>query len=147
MSTSVGLAELVEAFDWASTVGPFENEAYVCRATGRIWLISDLDDTGEEPPENVGDESLYLPVPSKNELDLGRSLALGFVGEHMPESYESVRSFFAKAGAYARFKQLLDEADRLDSWFTYESQGTRDALRKWAAESGIGVTEQPGAAG
>ncbi|MEO5669651.1 MAG: hypothetical protein ABIR26_03065 [Ramlibacter sp.] len=147
MNTAVGLAELVDAFDWASAVGQFENEAYVCRATGRIWLISDLDDTGEEPPADVGDESLYLPVPSKNELDLGRSLALRFVEEHMPESRERVWAFFARAGAYARFKQLLGEAGQLDSWFAYESQGTREALREWAAENGLEVTEQPGAAG
>ena len=125
MSTPVELTELINAFHWASTVGPFENEAYVCRATGRIWLISDFDDAGEEPPEDVGDESLYLPVPGKNELDSGRTLALRFVGMHMPESRERVRSFFAKAGAYARFKQFLDAAGPLDAWSLYESQGTR----------------------
>jgi hypothetical protein len=141
MSTAVTFSELVEAFEWVSAVGPFENEAYLSLATGRIWLISDFDDTGEEPPEDVGDESLYLAVPSKGELDLGRTLALRFVEENMPESYERARSFFAKAGAYARFKQLLDEAGRLESWYTYEVKGTREALLEWASENGIEVTE------
>ncbi|MEO8023322.1 hypothetical protein [Polaromonas sp.] len=147
MSTSVALADLVEAFDWASAAGPFENGAYVCRATGRIWLTTDFDDTGEKPPEDIEDELLYLPVPGRAELDLGKSLALRYVEEHMPESLERVRSFFAKAGAYSRFKQLLGDAGQLDSWYAYELQSTHEALRAWAAENGIEVAEPPGAAG
>jgi len=147
MNTRVKLSELVEAFEWVSAVGPFENEAYVSRASGRIWLVSDLDDSGEDPPEDVGDESLYLSVPSKNELDLGRSLALRFVEEQLPESSERVKDFFARSGAYGRFKDLLQECDRLDAWYAYEAKGVEEALRAWASDNDVELVKDPGEAG
>jgi len=143
MSTCVKFTELANAFDWASAVGPYENAAYVSRSSGQIWLVSDFDDAGEDPPEDVGDESSYLPVPSKNELDLGRVLALRFAQDRLPESYERVRSFFAKAGAYAQFKHLLDEGGQLDEWYAYELRGTEEALRAWAAQNDIQLTQSP----
>ena len=143
MSTRVKLSDLENAFNWASATGPFENAAYVSRASGQIWLVSDFDDQGDEPPEDVEDESLYLSVPSKNELDLGRSLALAFVQERLPEACERVQSFFSKAGAYARFKDLLEAHGRLEDWYAYEASGVRDALRAWATDNEIEIVEGP----
>ena len=141
MNTRIKLSELVQAFEWVSATGPFENEAYVSRVSGRIWLLSDLDDFGEEPPEDLEDESLYLSVPSKNELDLGRSLALRFAEEKVPESYERVRDFFARSGAYGRFKNLLDEGGHLDAWYAYEAKGIEEALRAWASDNEVEFVE------
>jgi hypothetical protein len=119
----VRLSGLLEAFEWASASGPFENAAYLDRSSGKFWLVSDLDDSGEEAPEDVGDDSLYLTVPSKSELDLGRNLALRFASEHLPQHSAKVRDFFGARGAYARFKDLLEERGLLDVWYTYESKG------------------------
>jgi Uncharacterised protein family (UPF0158) len=143
MATRVKFSELVDAFDWTSTAGPYENAAYVSRASGRIWLVTDFDDEGEDPPEDVDDESLYLAVPSKSELDLGRSLALAFVQQSLPESYDLVKNFFARAGAYARFKDFLDEHGRLEDWYAYETAGVHEALRGWAAENELEIVEDP----
>lgn len=143
MATRVILSELMDAFDWTSATGPYENAAYVCRASGRIWLVTDFDDQGDEPPEDVDDESLYLPVPSKNELDLGRSLALAFVQQSLPDSYELVKGYFARAGAYARFKDFLDERGRLEDWYAYESAGVHEALRGWAVENELEIVDGP----
>ena len=144
MSACVKLTELTAAFEWASVSGTYENAAYICRSTGRVWLTSDFDDTGEDPPEDIGDESLYLTVPSKSELDLGRSLALRFAAERLPESYDRVKSFFARSGAYAQFKRMLEETGQLDTWFAYESQGKEEALRVWAKENGVELMEDQG---
>ncbi|ROZ63887.1 hypothetical protein [Ramlibacter sp. WS9] len=142
MTTRVLFSELLEAFEWVSVVGPFENEAFVTLGSGKVWLVSDFDDVGEEPPADVGDESLYLPVPSKNELDLGRSLALQFAAEHVPEHSMEIRGFFARPGAYSKFKGLLEAAGMLDAWHTYEANGIGQALRAWAAENDIELADK-----
>ena len=143
MAACVKLSDLMDAFMWTSAAGPYENAAYVSRESGRIWLVTDFDDQGDDPPEDVDDESLYVPVPSKNELDLGRSLALAFVQQSLPESYELVRNFFARAGAYARFKDFLDERGRLEDWYAYETAGVHEALRGWAVENGLEIVKGP----
>jgi len=48
-----------------------------------------------------------IAVPHKNDLDLGRSLALRFVDQQLPDRSAAVRAIFQQRGAYARFKDLL----------------------------------------
>jgi len=141
MTTLLRLSELLNAFEWVSAVGPFENAAYVNRESGKIWLVSDFDDAGEEAPADVDDESLYLAVPSKNELDLGRSLALRFAAEHLPDRAAEIRGFFAKPGAYGKFKYVLEATEALEAWYAYESHGVEQALRAWAAGNEIEFKE------
>jgi hypothetical protein len=145
MNTRVKLSELTQALEWVSTTGPYENEAYVSLASGRIWLISDLDDddTEEAPPQDIGDESLYLAVPNKKDLDLGRVLVMQFVQEQLPQEYERVKGYFGRAGAYARFKDLLGERDHLEAWYAYEAEGIEQALRAWATDNDLELIEGP----
>lgn len=91
-----------------STSRAFENTMR-CRKSGKVWLVSDFDDAGEDPPEDVDDDSLYLVVPGKTELDLGRHLALEFTTQELPDCSSEVKGFFARPGAYARFKDSLAE--------------------------------------
>jgi hypothetical protein len=142
MSTCVSLPELLNAFEWVSAVGPFENVAYVSRESGQIWLVSDFDDAGDEPPENADDDSLYLQVPSRKELDLGRSLAIEFTEKELPDCSGEVRAFFSKAGAYAKFKNLLAERSVLEDWYVYEASGVQKALRGWAAANDVELLEE-----
>jgi hypothetical protein len=137
MTIQLKFSDLDEAFNWTSANGSYENLAYICRTTGRIWLVSDYDDIGEEPPKNVGDESLYLTVPGKKELDLGRKLALDFAREHPAARYDEVRDIFSRAGAYRRFRALLEATGTLDAWCAFEAGGTEQALRIWAEANDI----------
>jgi hypothetical protein len=141
MSTRVSLSELLNAFDWVSAVGPFENVAYVSRESGQVWLVSDFDDAGDEAPENAEDDGLYLRVPSKTELDLGRSLALEFTQQELPGFFGEVRAFFAMPGAYTKFKDLLAARGALEAWYAYEANGVEKALRAWAAENDVDLEE------
>jgi hypothetical protein len=141
MSTRVSFSELLDAFEWVSAVGPFENSAYVSRESGRIWLVSDFDDAGDDPPEDADDDTLYLVVPSKAELDLGRSLALEFTAEELPDCVGEIRGFFSKAGAYAKFKDLLVERGVLEAWHAYEASGVERAPRAWAAENDVELVD------
>jgi hypothetical protein len=142
----VRLAELVDAFEWAGATGPFQNSAYVSRATGQIWLVSDLDDAGEAPPEDVDDDASYLAVPREAELDLRRSLALQFVAQGLPEHHERTTAIFRASGAQARFERWLDEAGHLEAWHAFEAKGIENALRDWARRNGVEVDDRPAAA-
>ncbi|MBI5279646.1 MAG: hypothetical protein HY854_24650 [Burkholderiales bacterium] len=144
MGASIRLADLVDAFDWASAVGPWENLVYISRESGQVWLVSDMDDSGDEPPEDADDGSKYLVLPGKQELDLGRSLALRFAEGRLAEDAGLVKGFFARPGAYAKFKDLLARRGALDEWFAYEAQGVEHALRAWAADNDIEVIDDAG---
>lgn len=81
-------------------------------------------------------------MPHKNDLDLGRSLALGFAQEAMPQDYDVVRAYFNRSGAYARFKDLLGHRGPMERWFAFENEATREALLEWAAECGFRVADE-----
>ena len=97
MSVPVSFDELLAAYEWVSAggVAALDCEAYVNRETGTVhWF--------------------------KNELDLGRSLAIRFMEEHLPRSRETVYGFFRKPGAYSHLKSFLAHAGQLDAWHAYE---------------------------
>ena len=58
MRAHVYLSELLDAFEWVSAAGRFENAAYVHRQTGRIYWQSEAGDLEEEPPDDVDDATL-----------------------------------------------------------------------------------------
>lgn len=137
MSVTVSLDELLTACDWVSGAESIAMscEAYVGRKTGAVhWLGEGVE---EEPPEDIEDGSLYIAVPPKSELDLGRSLAIRFAEEHLPQHCEAVYGFFRKRGAYANFKSLLDRAGQLDAWHEYERVASESALREWCTDNGF----------
>jgi len=137
MGVTVHLDELLAAYDWVSgsEATVLSCEAYVSRVTGEIhWIGEGID---EEPPEDIDDGSLYIAVPQKSDFDLGRSLVLRFVEEHIPDSIESVYEFFRRRGAYAKFKSLLDRVGQLDAWYQYEQAATEEALRNWCEENDL----------
>jgi hypothetical protein len=143
MSTSVNLQDLLAAFEWigAGEAAGVDCEAYVSRATGAIhWSGEGAD---EELPEDIEDETKYVAVPGKSDLELGRSLALRFVEERLPDSYELVHQYFRKKGAYSRFKAELERAGQLEAWYEYEQRAIEESLREWGEENGFVLERQP----
>lgn len=135
MSVLVKLDELLAAHEWVSAgkAAALDCEAYISRATGKVhWCGEGID---EEPPEDIEDGSLYIAVPHKAELGLGRSLALRFVEEHLPHERDSVREYFRGRGAYSKFKSLLARAGQLDAWHHYEQAATEAALGEWCRDT------------
>jgi hypothetical protein len=101
--------DLSLAFDFISSAPPMEHEAYVSLDTGEVYWRSEFSDAfDEDVPDDLETSNRYLAVPHKNELDLGRNLALRFVAEELPESHDQVEGFFRRQGAYSRFKDLLE---------------------------------------
>ncbi|MFP3558504.1 hypothetical protein SB861_48755 [Paraburkholderia sp. SIMBA_049] len=95
----------------------------------------------ENIPDDLETSDRYLAIPHKNDLDLGRSLALRFVARELPARYDQVEGFFRRLGAYARFKDLLQREAILDGWYAFEANSVECALRQWYAENGIDILE------
>jgi hypothetical protein len=134
--------DLGMAFDFVSYAGPMEHNAYVSLDTGKIWWTSDSSDAfDEELPDDLETSDRYLAIPRKNELDLGRRLALRFVAQELPARYEQVEGFFRRQGAYARFKGLLEREGVLERWYSFEADADESVLRQWCAENGLELVE------
>jgi hypothetical protein len=139
---TVSAVELRDAFDFVSAGSLFEHCAYICIDTGRIFWTSisaDLDEEGL--PEDLETSDRYITVPHKNNLGLGRNLALAFVSQELPNDYDTVAGFFRRKGAYGRFKKLLASRGMLEAWYTFEENETMTALRGWCEENSIQLVD------
>jgi hypothetical protein len=131
--------ELLQTLEWVSFDSYPENEAYVSRATGRIYWINDVE---ENLPEDLEDGTKYLCIPRKRDLDLGKRLALDFVRQVLPADYGAVSSFFKRRGAYRRYKDFLERKNKLEDWYSFEEAATKRALREWANEHDLPICDR-----
>jgi len=100
----VKFQELLDAFDLVSAGPPMENEAYLSKETGAVYWHSEYAGDLEERPIDIDDDEKYLSIPHKNDLGLGKALALGFTREFLANDLGTVREMFSRRGAYARFE-------------------------------------------
>jgi hypothetical protein len=145
-SSSVKYQDLEAALEWSPSGAPFESTALLNRQTGEVFLKSSHGDFETQLPEDIDDGTLYVAVPHKNDLDLGRNLVLDFIESVSPRHIDSAASYFRQRGAYSKFKAPLERESLLDEWYKFESEATRKALLRWAFENGFNVTEVPDAA-
>src|SRR5262252_9066373 len=103
---AVSFSDLRLAFEFVSSGGMGENDAYLDRQSGKIYWHSEFGDNDEELPDDIDDEK-YISIPDKKELDLGKPLVLDFAREFLPDDYDEVRHIFSRRGAYRRYKDLL----------------------------------------
>ncbi len=102
---------------------------------------------------SVADFDEHQPISAKGQagssscrdLDLGKRLALSFVAEELPGSYDEAREIFGRKGAYSRFKHLLQATGTLGKWYDFEARATETALRDWCAAVSVPLldNEQP----
>jgi hypothetical protein len=140
---AVKWSELIDAFEFASFDKPSESRAFVNLDTGTFHLISSVVELEEETPEDLETSDRYLALPHKNDLDLGRNLALSFIEQRLPQELYRVEAYFHKRGAYGRFKDLLDERGVLEDWYAFEKDATAQALRQWCDDHGIEFFPEP----
>jgi len=137
---TVSFSDLQVAFEFVSSAGMGENEAYLDRQSGKIYWHSEFGDNDEELPDDIDDEK-YTAIPDKRELDLGKPLILDFAREFLPNDYDEVRRIFSRRGAYRRFKDLLVRRDALERWYDFSNKAEEVALREWCAQNGIDLSE------
>ena len=105
----VSLKDILEAFEFVSAGSTGENQAFLCRQSGKVyWCVEYSDDELSELPDDIDDREKYVQIPDKKELDLGKPLVLEFVRQTQPSEMDKVRRIFSAKGAYARFKDLMD---------------------------------------
>jgi catechol 2,3-dioxygenase-like lactoylglutathione lyase family enzyme len=127
---------LEEALHWTSTYDD-DQRALVSRTSAEVFLGGIYGAEGDLPAD-VGDPALYVAVPHRHDLDLGRPLVRRFCGERLtPALATQVEGLFRRAGAYGRFKELLQRHEQLDAWFAYEAEATERALRDWCQAVGL----------
>lgn len=134
--------ELEFAFEHVASDTPGMCSAFVNRATGEVFLHSELDDF-REWPQDIDDETRWATVPHRSMLDLGEKLVFEFVEERLPAESGHVVDLFRRRGAYRRFRDLLDRHDLLEDWREYEADARRQALLDWCAEEEIAVEGLP----
>ena len=136
---TVSLDQLQDAMEWVSSY-PVDNEAYICRQTGKIyWVAGDpgMIDEEEEVPENIHDADKYIPVPDKRYFDLGNQLAFDFTSQYLTERYDDVRDMFRGKGAYRRFKDILERKELLEEWHRYSDERSAKELAEWCELEGL----------
>src|SRR6478736_928243 len=126
---AVSFSDLRLAFEFVSSGGMGENEAYLDRQSSKIYWHSGFGDNDEELPDDIDDEK-YIAIPDKKELDLGKPLVLDFAREFLPDDYDEVRHIFSRRGAYRRYKDLLVRRAALERWYDFSNKSGKAADRR-----------------
>lgn len=132
----IELIDIDNALSFVSAAGVGENVAMLCKSTGQICFLSELCEIDEIPEEAYTSDD-WVEIPHSNELDLGRDLVFDFVARHLPDEEERVYDIFGKAGAYRRFKDLLEAKGMIQEWYDFEEKERLKALEEWCEENGI----------
>jgi hypothetical protein len=59
----------------------------------------------------------------------------------MPDQVDKVNGIFHRAGAYSRFKDLIERKGFLENWYEFEKEQQDQALREWCKENDIEMYE------
>jgi hypothetical protein len=131
--------EVLDAFEFVSFGPPMEHAAYLSKEDGTIYWHSEFGADFDELPPDVDDEGKYLSIPHKNDLGLGKRLAIKFAEEFLTDDIRKVREIFSRRGAYARFKDLLEHRGVLNRWYEFEASAQKEALLEWCRDNGVEV--------
>lgn len=135
--TRAKLQDVLDGIDFVTAGQSTEHSAYLCKKTGQVlWASDDLD---ELLPDDLENSEQYIPLPHKNNLDLGKSLAMRFVREFLPDSASRVAGFFSRSGAYASFKFLLERRGMLQQWYEYERKAIESVVREWCKDNNVEI--------
>ena len=135
---AIEFTELTLAFDFVSSGRPYEHQAFLNIETGKIYWQSAFGDNEEELPADL-ENGKYVEIPHKNDLGLGKSLALDFSYRHISNECERIEAIFRRKGAYSKFKAVLENNGVIDKWYEYESSAQEKALREWCEVRGIEI--------
>ena len=127
---------VLDAYESASMGPQGEIEAFLNKATGHVYFHFVNGDNFEDPPEDLESDK-YIELPTKNDLDLGKFLAIDFAVRHLPDDADDVEDMFYRKGAYSQFRKLLIQRDALDAWYKFEKEKTDVALRQWCKSESI----------
>jgi hypothetical protein len=131
--------DIQNAFLFVSSAAYGLNSAVVRKDTGEVLYRSELSAI-DEIGERDMDPDQWVPIPHRNDFDLGQSLVFEFIEANLPDEYGAVRQIFKKRGAYGRFKNFLESKGLLERWRNFSDQREESALRRWCQEKGIDLS-------
>lgn len=135
---STKFEDIVDALETASQAPTGGIDIFYHISTGKIYYDFVMGDNIEPLPDDIDDVTSYLRLPDYREIGLGRPLALAFAEEHLSQrDCDRVYAFFSRSGAFARFKDLLEDRGVIDAWYQYEHQAIEQAAREWCEEHSI----------
>jgi hypothetical protein len=137
----VSFKDIQEAFEFVCAASGGENQAFLCKQSGKLYCHSELCDDLDILPDQIDDSEKFLPIPHKRDLDLGKPLALDFTRQFLAADLDTVQQFFSRMGAYARFKDLLARRGTLDQWYDFEAKAEETALRMWCDLNSIEIND------
>jgi hypothetical protein len=129
---AVSFSDLQLAFEFVSSGGMGENEAYIDRQSGKIYWHSEVGDNDEELPDDI-DDGKYVSIPTRESSILG-SL---WPWISLVSSSPTTTTKFAKSSA----GELLVRRGALERWYDFSNNFKETALREWCAENGIELSE------
>ena len=132
---NIEFSKIHEAYEFVSVGEQYAHDALLDTQTGDVLFQSDSEELNEFP--EVIDPQRYIHIPTKAELHLGKPVVFSFAETHMPDALTQVHRMFDRAGAYSRFKNLLEQRCLLDQWYVYEERETERALREWCQVVGV----------
>ena len=132
----INYSDLETAYMFVSMSPPYEHYAYLNKETGEIYYVSEIGDS-DELPDDLEENGKYVSLPHRNDLDLGRNLVFDFVADNLSNELEKVQSIFSNKGAYARYKDLLEQKGQLQAWYDFERKATEVALLDWCRNNEI----------
>jgi hypothetical protein len=138
---SVSRYDIELAFAFVNSDAPMMHQAYISLDTGQIYWFSELNPTEQETPEDFETSDRYIALPHKNELGLGRNLALSFAADELPDRYREVAAIFHRKGTYGRFKSLLESVGLLEKWYKFEEAALDSALQEFCAANEIQIVD------
>lgn len=141
MPPPVKLSDLMNAYLFVSANGGGEQEAFLCRESGKIYYCSNEIEKLDPLPEDLDDDQKYFQIPDTRTLDLGKPLALEFARQFMPADFDDIHDIFNRKGAFRQFKALLTRKGALDKWHEFEAEAEEQALREWCEINSIDIDE------
>jgi hypothetical protein len=140
MKNKLTLSAIEDAFLFVNMSYFGDHTAYISKKTGEIYYSSESGDYGELPDDD--DESaVYIEIPHKNDLDLGKDLVFQFVSGHIPEEIVRIEKIFSRKGAYSRYKAFLEQKGLLEQWYDYENRRQSEVLRQWCKDNNIAIID------
>ncbi len=137
----VTFREIQDAFFFVNSAEYGMNSAIFCKATDQMFYRSGSGGI-DEIDEDVLDPDIFVKIPNKSDLGLGRELALAFAAEHLADEYQRVQRIFQSRGAYGRFKDLLEYKGLLQSWYDFENRREEEVIRQWCVDEEIELTSE-----
>ena len=134
----MSLKELELAFAMADSGTPGDTVVFVSRSTGRSFVRSEANGIDEVPPGSDHSSDL-VPLPRRENLGLGRELALEFVDTEAPDMRASTEAIFGEGDGLSAFKALMGEIGHLEGWYDFEAERVTRALRDWCAREGVPI--------